>query len=195
MGMSDMDEPRIVWIVDGYTTSADYPYSELKDMNALTVDADNPRTSPLAKPINYIRNSVKATVDAYDGSVKLYAWDTEDPLLQAWSKIFPGTLESVSDMDGELLSHVRYPSDLFKVQRELLATYHVTDPGAFYSSEDAWRTPNNPVASGTATSTATSAVGATGATTTAACCRARGSRSSRACTSRPSACAPRSTCS
>lgn len=159
---------RIVWIVDGYTTSADYPYSELKDMNALTVDADNPRTSQLAKPINYIRNSVKATVDAYDGSVKLYAWDTEDPLLQAWGKIFPGTLESVSEMSGDLLSHVRYPSDLFKVQRELLATYHVTDPGSFFSDEDAWRTPNNPVSSvSTAASTSASQSSSqTGTTTT-----------------------------
>lgn len=138
---------RIVWIIDGYTTSADYPYSELKDMNALTVDADNPRTSMLTKPINYIRNSVKATVDAYDGSVKLYAWDTEDPLLQAWGKVFPGTLQSVDDMSGDLLSHVRYPSDLFKVQREVLSLYHVTDAGAFYSREDAWRTPDDPVSS------------------------------------------------
>src|SRR5690606_4647367 len=86
-----------------------------------------------------------ATVDAYDGSVKLYAWDTEDPLLKAWGKVFPGTLESVSDMSGELLSHVRYPSDLFKVQREVLGWYHVTDSGAFYSKDDAWRTPDDPV--------------------------------------------------
>lgn len=152
---------RIVWIVDGYTTSENYPYSELRDMNSLTVDADNPRTSPLGKPINYIRNSVKATVDAYDGTVTLYAWDDEDPLLQAWGKIFPGTLQGVSDMSGELLAHVRYPSDLFKVQRELLATYHVTDTEAFYSAEDAWRTPTNPVASGTPTTTSTSASGVT----------------------------------
>lgn len=146
---SVVDE-KIVWIIDGYTTSADYPYSEVRDFNALTVDSDNPRQDPLAKPVNYIRNSVKATVDAYDGSVKLYAWDTEDPLLQAWGKIFPDTLHPIEEMSGELLSHVRYPSDLFKVQRELLATYHVTDPGAFFSNEDAWRTPNDPVSGSTA---------------------------------------------
>lgn len=161
---------RVVWIVDGYTTSADYPYSEINDMHALTVDADNPRTSQLAKPINYIRNSVKATVDAYDGSVTLYAWDTEDPLLQAWGQVFPDTLHSVSEMSGDLLSHVRYPSDLFKVQREVLATYHVTDPGSFFSDEDAWRTPNNPVSTVAASSEpatpSTSAQGATSATTT-----------------------------
>ncbi|QIK62252.1 UPF0182 family protein [Leucobacter viscericola] len=136
---------RIVWIIDGYTTSADYPYSEQKDLNESLVDAENPRTSLMTKPINYIRNSVKATVDAYDGKVTLYAWDAEDPLLKAWGKVFPGTLKKASDMSGDLLSHVRYPTDLFKVQREILGKYHVTDPGAFYSKEDAWRTPNDPV--------------------------------------------------
>ena len=138
---------RIVWIIDGYTTSADYPYSERSDMNALTVDADNETRDPMAKPINYIRNSVKATVDAYDGSVTLYAWDTEDPLLASWGKIFPGTLKSTSEMSGDLLSHVRYPADMFKVQRAMLGEYHVTDADAFYSSEDKWRTPNDPVSS------------------------------------------------
>ena len=138
---------KLKWIIDGYTTSAQYPYSEITDMNALTVDADNQRASMLAKPVNYIRNSVKATVDAFDGSVDLYAWDSEDPLLKSWSKIFPGTLKSVEDMSGDLLSHVRYPTDMFKVQREVLSKYHVTDAGAFYSAEDAWRTPDDPVAS------------------------------------------------
>lgn len=141
---------RIVWIIDGYTTSDDYPYSQVNDMNAMTVDADNERTDPMPKAVNYIRNSVKATVDAYDGSVKLYAWDTEDPLLKSWGKIFPGTLESVSEMSGELLSHVRYPSDLFKVQRSVLGQYHVTDPDAFYSAEDKWRTPDDPVSTAAA---------------------------------------------
>ncbi|MBK0419240.1 UPF0182 family protein [Leucobacter sp. CSA1] len=135
---------RVKWIIDGYTTSASYPYSDVTDMNALTVDADNPAGSP-SNPVNYIRNSVKATVDAYDGTVTLYAWDTEDPILKAWSKVFPGTLQSVSEMSGDLLSHVRYPTDLFKVQREVLSKYHVTNAGAFYSAEDAWRTPNDPV--------------------------------------------------
>ena len=138
---------RIVWIIDGYTTSADYPYSERSDMNALTVDADNETRDPMAKPINYIRNSVKATVDAYDGSVNLYAWDDEDPLLASWGKIFPGTLKSTSEMSGDLLSHVRYPTDMFKVQRAMLGEYHVTDADAFYSAEDKWRTPNDPVSS------------------------------------------------
>ena len=141
---SVVDE-RLVWIVDGYTTSANYPYSEIKDKNALTIDKDNTEVGPV-EPINYIRNSVKATVDAYDGTVTLYAWDTEDPILSAWDKVFPGMLKDVSEMSGDLLSHVRYPSDMFKVQRELLSKYHVTDTNAFYSDEDAWRTPNDPVA-------------------------------------------------
>ncbi|MFC6234141.1 UPF0182 family protein [Leucobacter soli] len=158
---------RIVWIVDGYTTSNDYPYSERRDMSRMIADADNPSGGQYPNGVNYIRNSVKATVDAYDGSVKLYAWDEEDPLLKAWGEIFPDTLHSVSEMSGDLLSHVRYPSDLFKVQREILATYHVTDPGAFFSDEDAWRTPNNPVSNGTTAATAaTATTGATGATGT-----------------------------
>ncbi|HUH52561.1 MAG TPA: UPF0182 family protein [Microbacteriaceae bacterium] len=136
---------RIVWIVDGYTTSSQYPYAETVNLNQAIVDADNPSMSPLPNNINYIRNSVKATVDAYDGSVNLYAWDDEDPLFKAWSSIFPATVKPASEMSGDLLSHVRYPSDLFKVQRQVLGEYHVTDSGAFYSREDAWRTPNNPV--------------------------------------------------
>ena len=141
---------RIVWIIDGYTTSADYPYSEVTDMNALMVDSVDKTRDPMPKPVNYIRNSVKATVDAYDGTVSLYAWDSEDPLLKSWGKIFPGTLKDVSEMSGGLLSHVRYPTDMFKVQRAVLGEYHVTDPDAFYSAEDRWRTPNDPVSGNTA---------------------------------------------
>ena len=139
---------KVVWIVDGYTTSQSYPYSRLADMDELIVDADNPRTSALPNNINYIRNSVKATVDAHDGSVTLYAWDTEDPVLATWQKVFPNTLKSVSEMSGDLMSHVRYPADLFKVQRALLGEYHVTEAGSFYSKEDAWRTPQDPVSGG-----------------------------------------------
>jgi hypothetical protein len=89
---------------------------------------------------------VKATVDAYDGSVKLYAWDDEDPILKTWDKIFPNTIQPMSEMSGDLLSHVRYPADLFKMQRAVLGRYHVTDPGSFYSREDAWTTPKDPTA-------------------------------------------------
>ena len=95
--------------------------------------------------INYIRNSVKATVDAYDGSVTLYEWDETDPVLQTWKRVYPGTIQPKSAMSGDLLSHVRYPSDMFKVQRSILGNYHVTEAGAFYSQQDAWMTPNDPV--------------------------------------------------
>lgn len=135
---------RVVWIIDGYTTSSRYPYASQRNMSEMLLDADN--KGPFAsQQINYIRNSVKATVDAYDGSVKLYAWDIKDPLLKAWQKVYPETLLPVSEMSADLLSHVRYPNDLFKVQREILGEYHVTDAGAFYSREDAWRTPDDPV--------------------------------------------------
>jgi uncharacterized protein len=100
--------------------------------------------------VNYMRNSVKATVDAYSGEVTLYAWDTEDPLLKAWSSIFPTAVQPQSEMSDDLLAHVRYPSDLFKVQRNILGAYHVEDSGTFYSSEDEWVTPNDPVSNAAA---------------------------------------------
>jgi uncharacterized membrane protein (UPF0182 family) len=83
--------------------------------------------------------------------VKLYAWDSEDPILKTWMKIFPNTVKPVSEMSGALLSHVRYPADLFKMQRGILGQYHVTDAGAFYSQQDAWMTPNDPVDQGQGT--------------------------------------------
>jgi uncharacterized membrane protein (UPF0182 family) len=104
----------------------------------------------LPPEVNYIRNSVKATVDAYDGSVTLYAWDPQDPVLQAWAEIFPTSLRPLDEISGDLMSHIRYPEDLFKVQRELLTQYHVTDAVQFFSSSDEWETPADPV-SGTDT--------------------------------------------
>jgi uncharacterized protein len=141
---------RVVWIVDGYTTSSKYPYSRAENLSAAIADSNS--TAPLVRgSINYIRNSVKATVDAYDGSVKLYAWDDKDPILKTWSKIYPNTLLPVSEMSADLLSHVRYPADLFKMQRAILGQYHVSDAGSFYSQEDAWMTPNDPVGTGSST--------------------------------------------
>ncbi len=140
-------EGRVVWIVDGYTTSADYPYSRAENMGDTLTDSSLTAERTRGN-INYIRNSVKATVDAYDGSVKLYAWDEKDPILKTWMKIFPNTVRPVSEMSGALLSHVRYPADLFKMQRGILGQYHVTDAGAFYSQQDAWMTPNDPVNGG-----------------------------------------------
>jgi hypothetical protein len=137
-------DDKVVWIVDGYTTSDNYPYSDVKQLSNAIVDTYTPTPAYAIDNINYIRNSVKATVDAYTGEVTLFAWDDEDPILKTWQKIFPTTVVPMSEMSGDLLSHVRYPADLFKVQRQILSTYHVTDSDSFFSSDDAWITPNDP---------------------------------------------------
>lgn len=139
---------RVKWIVDGYTTSNAYPYSQQQPLSQATSDSLTERgaSSSLNGTVNYIRNSVKATVDAYDGSVQIYAWDDKDPILKTWSKVFPGTIKPYSEMSADLMAHVRYPEDLFKVQRELLGRYHVTSAAEFYANTDAWSVPNDPTA-------------------------------------------------
>ena len=139
---------KLVWIVDAYTTTANYPYSHVEQLSSAIADTYTDAPQYALDDINYIRNSVKATVDAYDGSVTLYAWDDKDPILATWQKIYPSTLKSKSDMSPELLSHVRYPADLFKVQRAILGSYHVDDSNTFYSADDQWVTPNDPVDTG-----------------------------------------------
>ena len=135
---------RIVWIVDGYTTSANYPYSTGVSFGQAIQDSATPQRSFAIDEVNYIRNSVKATVDAYDGSVKLYAWDDKDPVLQTWQKIYPSTVKPMTDMSADLMSHVRYPTDLFKVQRDILGVYHVDTPASFFQADNVWTTPNDP---------------------------------------------------
>ncbi|MDO4917739.1 MAG: UPF0182 family protein, partial [Rothia sp. (in: high G+C Gram-positive bacteria)] len=140
---------RVVWIVDGYTTSNQYPYSQESALGQATTDSETTSGASAALPnkkVNYIRNSVKATVDAYDGSVNLFAWDDQDPVLKSWQKVFPQTIQPVSEMSAELIDHVRYPQDVFKVQREVLNKYHVTDAGSFYAGDDVWSVPNDPTA-------------------------------------------------
>ncbi|MDO5493367.1 MAG: UPF0182 family protein [Nesterenkonia sp.] len=139
---------RVQWIVEGYTTSDAFPYSMQQQLESATTDALTEGGDVLSGQINYIRNSVKATVDAYDGSVTLYAWDDEDPVLQAWQNVFPDSVEPYSEMSAELMDHVRYPEDMFRVQRELLGRYHVTDSGAFYENNDAWSVPDDPTVDG-----------------------------------------------
>ena len=136
---------RVKWIVDGYTTTTKYPYSNLESFNLSILDSSSETFNRTTSEVNYIRNSVKATVDAYDGSVDLYQWDEEDPILQAWMGLYPDTVQPRSAISADLMSHVRYPSDLFKTQRSVLGSYHVTEAGAFYSQQDAWMTPNDPV--------------------------------------------------
>jgi uncharacterized membrane protein (UPF0182 family) len=137
---------RVVWIVDAYTTSDAYPYSALMSLGQATTDSlTGTGTSALPNDqVNYVRNSVKATVDAYDGTVDLYAFDEKDPLLRTYEKAFPGTIKPASDISAELRSHFRYPEDLFKLQRDVLTQYHVNNPADFYNANDFWQVPSDP---------------------------------------------------
>ena len=139
---------RILWIVDGYTTSNGYPYSRKTNLAGATTNTITTRAAAVrslaSRDISYMRNSVKATVDAYDGTVKLYQWDTKDPVLATWSKAFPGTVTPKSAMSKSLLEHIRYPEDLFGVQRDVLSSYHVKTADAFYGGQDFWRVPTDP---------------------------------------------------
>ncbi|WP_367307511.1 UPF0182 family membrane protein [Demequina lignilytica] len=132
---------KIVWVVDGYTTTDQYPYSAPVTATTLFADA---ASSPLGTTLNYMRNSVKATVDAYDGSVTLYVWDEDDPIIETWANVFPASFEPMSEISGSLMSHLRYPEDMFTVQRYQLTRYHVTDAAAFYSGQDVWENPDDP---------------------------------------------------
>ena len=138
---------QMVWIVDGYTTTNSFPMSDRIDLDAATADTNTEVGSTAALPsdqINYMRNSVKATVDAYTGEVVLYEWDEEDPILNAWMGAFPDTVQDKDEISDDLLAHLRYPEDLFKVQREVLQTYHVTDPLTFFGSSEQWEVPTDP---------------------------------------------------
>ncbi|MEU9334257.1 UPF0182 family protein [Streptomyces sp. NPDC048290] len=140
---------RIQWIVDAYTTTNGYPYASrttLGDTTADSLTATNNSRAVVAQQnqVNYIRNSVKATVDAYTGEVKLYQWDTQDPVLKTWMKAFPGTVEPRTEISKDLMDHLRYPQDLFKVQRELLTRYHVKDADTFLSGSEVWQVPDDP---------------------------------------------------
>ena len=139
---------RVLWIIDGYTTSAGYPYSKQTTLSSATTDALTTNSTSIAaqgnENINYIRNSVKATVDAYSGQVTLYQWDEKDPVLKTWSKAFPGTIQPKKQISKDLLEHIRYPEDMFRVQREILSSYHVTTAAAFYGGQDFWRVPRDP---------------------------------------------------
>jgi uncharacterized membrane protein (UPF0182 family) len=139
---------RVKWILDGYTTTDHYPNSEKDSLRSMTSDALSPNTTYATLPtdeINYMRNSVKAVVDAYDGTVDLYEWDQKDPILKAWEGAFgPGIVKSKASIPPDLKAHMRYPEDLFKVQRNMLAAYHVTNPKTFYDGSDKWKVPEDP---------------------------------------------------
>ncbi|GAA1386919.1 UPF0182 family protein [Kitasatospora putterlickiae] len=142
-----VENGRVVWVLDGYTTSDGYPFSSKTTLGDVTKDSlTNQRGELLtaANQVNYIRNSVKATVDAYTGEVTLYQWDENDPVLKTWMKAFPGTVKAKADIPSELAPHLRYPQDMFKVQRDLLAEYHMTDAGGFFNGTDIWQVPTDP---------------------------------------------------
>ncbi|MEP7273834.1 MAG: UPF0182 family protein, partial [Acidobacteriota bacterium] len=116
-----ISQEKLFWIVDGYTTSDRYPYSQ-----------------PTGRGINYIRNSVKAVIDAYHGSVQLYIADEQDPLIQTYARIFPGMFKPMSEMSADLRLHLRYPEDIFRIQTAVYSTYHMDSPQVFYNKEDQW---------------------------------------------------------
>lgn len=144
---------QVDWIVDGYTTSSNYPDSQMVNLRQATQNTLTAQSSIATQPntkINYMRNSVKAVVNAYTGKVTLYQWDEgqqADPLLSAWEHIFPGLVQPQSSIPAALLPHLRYPRDLFDVQRTLLAKYHVDGSSAFYSGNDFWQVPSDPTSS------------------------------------------------
>jgi len=121
------DDGRIVYIIDAHTTSRAYPYSK-------------PYTGALGafRGVNYVRNSVKVVVDAYNGSVQFYVVTPDDPIIQTFSRVFPELFAPISEMPASLKSHIRYPTDLLTVQAEIYSVYHMTDPGVFYQREDVW---------------------------------------------------------
>jgi hypothetical protein len=137
-----LHQGRLHWIVDAYTTSARYPYSE--PFEAVEQFGEGPPrpvrdgTGAALRGVNYLRNSVKAVVDAYDGTVRLYVFEPEDPLVQVWRAIFPGLFEDRQAMPAGLQEHVRYPVGKLLVQGLVYAKYHMTDPAVFYNQEDLW---------------------------------------------------------
>src|SRR3989454_5916774 len=122
------DDGRLVWMLDGYTTTTRYPYSD-----------------PVPGVGNYVRNSVKVTIDAYHGAVRYYLADLTDPIVRAYSRAFPGLLRPLDQMPADLRRHLRYPEDFFTIQARKYATYHMQDPQVFYNKEDLWAAPGRVV--------------------------------------------------
>lgn len=142
-----VQDGKLVWVLDGYTTSDGFPFSSKSTLGDVTKDSLTDQRGQLltaANKVNYIRNSVKATVDAYTGEVTLYQWDEADPVLKTWMKAFPGTVKAKTAIPATLLPHLRYPQDLFKVQRDLLSQYHMTDASGFFNGTDIWQVPVDP---------------------------------------------------
>ena len=137
---------KVVWIVDCYTTLDGFPYSEHTQLGEATTDSltGTGTRGQANEQVNYIRNSVKATVDAYNGTVTLYQFGKTDPVLESWKKVFPGVVKPESEISTSLREHLRYPEDLFKVQRDLITKYHLDDPVQFFNNQGFWNVPTDP---------------------------------------------------
>jgi uncharacterized membrane protein (UPF0182 family) len=137
----------VTWVVDLYTTTSRYPYAQEADTDQVTDE------SGLKHDFNYVRNSVKATVDAYDGTVTLYVFDSEDPIIEAYQDAFPDLFTPGSEMPDELRAHLRYPEDLFRIQTGTYGRYHLEDPDDFFNQDDEWRVARDPGTAGADPST------------------------------------------
>jgi hypothetical protein len=146
---------KIQWIVDGYTTLDNFPYAQKTPLGNVTKDSLAGVARQQNNSIIYIRNSVKATVDAFNGTVTLYSVDDKDPVLKSWEKVFPGLVKPSTDITASLRAHFRYPEDLFKVQRDLISKYHVANPQEFYAQQTFWSVPQDPTQAGGANPQAT----------------------------------------
>lgn len=141
---------EVKWVLDGYTTTDSFPYSNQVDLQDATNDSytNQGAAQHPSESINYMRNSVKVTVDAYDGSVDMYRFGEEDPILEVWDDAFGGIVDDYADMPEDLIEHLRYPNDQFKVQRDLLERFHVTDARTFIDDSERWDSPEDPTQDG-----------------------------------------------
>jgi hypothetical protein len=137
---------RLVWIWDAYTTTDQYPYSQ--PIDPALVASRQPGTPSIGGEINYLRNSVKVVVDAYEGSVRFYVTDPDDPIVQVWANAFPEMFIPAQDAPAALTEHFRYPENLFQIQAAQYGSYHVTDPRVFYGKQDFWQIPVDPTTAG-----------------------------------------------
>ena len=141
-------EGRLVWIWDAYTTTDQYPYSDFVDLSEVASPSAQEQAPALGGDVNYLRNSVKVVVDAYNGSLRYYVADPTDPIIQAWSLAFPTMFTSMDEASPDLLAHFRYPENLFQIQAFEYTNYHVTDPNVFYGKQDFWALPIDPTIAG-----------------------------------------------
>ncbi|MGP0028918.1 MAG: UPF0182 family protein [Acidimicrobiales bacterium] len=128
-----INDGHIDWVVDGYTTTNEYPYSQNADTQQVPVNSN------LTGSFNYVRNSVKVIIDAYSGKMTFYDVDPSDPIIRAYSAAFPNMFQPLSKMSPELQAHLRYPEDIFSIQSAMYGRYHLTNPSAFYAASDSWQ--------------------------------------------------------